>query len=540
MFTALRSQRTRHKTKKADRRFIPGFLGTEGMLEQRTLLSTVIPPTAVQPTYGAAPEVGGPYYYNSYMDVQAIGHGGSAAAYPSWGELEFNYPSPGLGTPTGVSDISSVSLQLNNLDAPGTTNYGAKDGTFSIYVIPDNTVPASSMYLTASGNVGIAALGIPGVTVTSADLVGTWSTTSLNTGYTTFTGSTSGSTSNNSAHVTGTSTADLGSDAISWIKNHINSGQNIRFAVVADDTNFQTDWEGNYSSNYPLLQLGVTTAPDINFQNAPYTVTEADQVPTHTTPLTFNVTRQGTSSDLSNPTTIHWAAANSTCPAGGFTAQSGSVTFPANATTEPVTINFNDISTTQLTGVVNITLSDPGGNTPAPVFYATTTTGTINYAQNVELEISPTNVAVNESAGTVSLTVSRTGSAVATEATTVNYATANGTPYLASNDPTGQAADDAQAGRDYTATSGTLSWAAGDSTSRTITVPILPVETFATTTGLNAGAPPHHRPLPVLHGVAQQSKQRHGDHRRPEHRDHHGQQRVLVRAHLGGHPDHHE
>jgi hypothetical protein len=457
------------------------------MLEQRTLLSTVIPATAVQPTYGAGIESTGPYYVNSWMDVQAVGHGSGAASYADWGELEFNYPTPGLGAGTGVSAISSVSLQIDNTSAQGTANYGAKDGTFSIYVIPNNTVAASSMTLVGSSG-GLGSINVPGVTITSADLVGTWSTTDLPVGYSTYTGSTTGSTSP-SPGVAGSS-AVLGSDAINWITNHINTGQNIRFAVVADDTNFQTDWEGNYSSNYPLLQLGVTTAPDVNFQNAPYTVTEADQVPAHTTPLTFNITRQGTSSDLSNPTTIHWAATNSTVPAGGFTAQSGNVVFPANATSEPVTIKFNDISTTQLTGVVNITLSDPGGNTPAPVFYATTTTGTINYLQNVEVDLSPTNVSVNESAGTVTLTVTRTGSAVGTTATTVNYATANGTPYLASNDPTGQAADDAQAGRDYTATSGTLSWVAGDSTSRTITVPLLDVETFTTTPGLNAGAPP--------------------------------------------------
>ena len=487
MFTSLRSHRTRRKSKKAVRRFSPGFLGTEGMLEQRTLLSTVIPATAVQPTYGAGIESTGPYYVNSWMDVQAVGHGSGAASYADWGELEFNYPTPGLGAGTGVSAISSVSLQIDNTSAQGTANYGAKDGTFSIYVIPNNTVAASSMTLVGSSG-GLGSINVPGVTITSADLVGTWSTTDLPVGYSTYTGSTTGSTSP-SPGVAGSS-AVLGSDAINWITNHINTGQNIRFAVVADDTNFQTDWEGNYSSNYPLLQLGVTTAPDVNFQNAPYTVTEADQVPAHTTPLTFNITRQGTSSDLSNPTTIHWAATNSTVPAGGFTAQSGNVVFPANATSEPVTIKFNDISTTQLTGVVNITLSDPGGNTPAPVFYATTTTGTINYLQNVEVDLSPTNVSVNESAGTVTLTVTRTGSAVGTTATTVNYATANGTPYLASNDPTGQAADDAQAGRDYTATSGTLSWVAGDSTSRTITVPLLDVETFTTTPGLNAGAPP--------------------------------------------------
>ncbi|HKM53977.1 MAG TPA: hypothetical protein VJY33_11250, partial [Isosphaeraceae bacterium] len=247
MFTSLRSHRTRQKSKKTDRRFIPGFLGTEGMLEQRTLLSTVIPATAVQPTYGAGIESTGPYYVNSWMDVQAVGHGSGAASYGDWGELEFNYPSPGLGAGTGVSAISSVSLQINNTSAQGTANYGAKDGSFSIYVIPNNTVAASSMTLVGSSG-GLGSINVPGVTITSADLVGTWSTTNLPVGYTTYTGSTTGSTSSNPTHAAGSS-AVLGSDAISWIENHINSGQNVRFAVVADDTNFQTDWEGNYSSN---------------------------------------------------------------------------------------------------------------------------------------------------------------------------------------------------------------------------------------------------------------------------------------------------
>ena len=74
---------------------------------------------------------------------------------------------------------------------------------------------------------------------------------------------------------------------------------------------------------------------------------------------------------------------------------------------------------------------------------------------------------VNETAGTVTVTVARTGSADA--AASVSYATANGS---------------ATAGTDYTTTSGTLTWAAGDTANKTFTVPILndgvydPNETF--------------------------------------------------------------
>ena len=58
----------------------------------------------------------------------------------------------------------------------------------------------------------------------------------------------------------------------------------------------------------------------------------------------------------------------------------------------------------------------------------------------------------------------------------MNYSTANGTPYV--TDPTNP--DDAQAGRDYTATSGTVTFSAGQTT-QTFTVPLIDVNTFAGT-----------------------------------------------------------
>lgn len=70
---------------------------------------------------------------------------------------------------------------------------------------------------------------------------------------------------------------------------------------------------------------------------------------------------------------------------------------------------------------------------------------------------------VSESAGSVALTVERTGGD--TGIVSVTYSTENNA---------------AVAGKDYTAVSGTLTWASGDGSNKTITVPIINTKTTAT------------------------------------------------------------
>ena len=72
------------------------------------------------------------------------------------------------------------------------------------------------------------------------------------------------------------------------------------------------------------------------------------------------------------------------------------------------------------------------------------------------LQFSAATYSVNENGGSVTITVTRTGGS--NGAVGVSYATSNGT---------------ATAGSDYTATSGTLSWANGDTANKTFSVPII-------------------------------------------------------------------
>src|SRR5262249_28623103 len=75
---------------------------------------------------------------------------------------------------------------------------------------------------------------------------------------------------------------------------------------------------------------------------------------------------------------------------------------------------------------------------------------------NGQLQFSATGYSVNEWAGTATITVTRTGGSDGP--VSVDYVFGGGS---------------ATAGQDYTAASGTLLWAAGDSSSKSFTVPIL-------------------------------------------------------------------
>jgi hypothetical protein len=111
-------------------------------------------------------------------------------------------------------------------------------------------------------------------------------------------------------------------------------------------------------------------------------------------------------------------------------------------------------TSTLAAGTYNVTANYAGDAT-----YKSSTSSkfSLSVQASPALKFSTNAVSMRDSVGTLTLTVQRTGSTLVSA--TVAFATADGT---------------ALAGTDYTATSGNLIWAAGDATSRKISVPILP------------------------------------------------------------------
>ena len=164
---------------------------------------------------------------------------------------------------------------------------------------------------------------------------------------------------------------------------------------------------------------------------------------------TITVTKNGASA-LTHA--ISYATANGTAIAGSdYTLVSSTLSFAPNETSKTFTVTIaND---TAYEGSETFT-----ANLSAPTNGATISTGTATVTIN-DNDIAPnftvTGASFSENAGVVSITVTKTGSTALTH--NVNFATADGT---------------ALAGSDFTATSGTLSFLAAD-TSKTISLTLL-------------------------------------------------------------------
>ena len=165
--------------------------------------------------------------------------------------------------------------------------------------------------------------------------------------------------------------------------------------------------------------------------------------------------------------TVDYAFSGATAVAGkNFTPASGTLSFASKETSKKVSLKvFNDTSTTG-TKTVNLTLSNPKGaivlgepktvvlniNDPNVSSSSSSISSSVSAATTIAL--SATSYGVAENAGSITITVNRTG--VTTGTMGINYGTTNGT---------------AQSGSDYTAVSGSLTFNPGE-TVKTFSVPV--------------------------------------------------------------------
>jgi hypothetical protein len=185
--------------------------------------------------------------------------------------------------------------------------------------------------------------------------------------------------------------------------------------------------------------------PTVQFSAANSSGSEA------TTPASITVTLSAASGQT---VTVNYATADGTATAGSdYTSTSGALTFNPGVTSQTINVPINNDTVVEGNESFTVTLSGPVN----AILGATMThTYTINNDDNAgTIQFSSGTYSVNENGGSILITVSRTGGS--SGAVGVSYATSNGS---------------ATAGSDYTSASGTLSWANGDTSNKTFSVPI--------------------------------------------------------------------
>ena len=196
----------------------------------------------------------------------------------------------------------------------------------------------------------------------------------------------------------------------------------------------------------PKSSATVTVVDDdigITLASAMASVGEGD------TNIVVTVNRSG---GLTNTVTVDFAMTDISATGGtDYTNSNGTLTFTNGVTSQAITIPIVDDSTIESNETFRVTLSNPSSG--VTLISPTNTLVTI-VENDSSLTFTTNTVSPGENA-TVTLTVTRTGGTTGT--VTVDYLTADGT---------------ADAGADYTNTSGTLTFTNGV-TSRTITVPLI-------------------------------------------------------------------
>jgi parallel beta-helix repeat protein len=181
-------------------------------------------------------------------------------------------------------------------------------------------------------------------------------------------------------------------------------------------------------------------------------------------PTAYNVAENGGSVTLTvvrnvgpDPATVDYTTNPGTAsPGSDYTTTAGTLTFAPGDLSETFNVPILDDVAVEGSEQFTATLSNPSPD--ATIGAGNPATVTITDFEPGQVVLSSSTYSVNETGGFVTITVNRVNGSDG--AVSVNYTTAPGT---ATPGP----------GNDYTTTSGTLNWAAGDTAPKTFNVPIL-------------------------------------------------------------------
>jgi len=219
----------------------------------------------------------------------------------------------------------------------------------------------------------------------------------------------------------------------------------VRFSPSsAGSFNKNVTFTGGGGAIVPLSGVGLLV-PQLKFSATNYKVSESSAV------AKITVKRSG---GTASSVTVDYATSDGTAVAGAdYTMTAGTLTFAAGQTSATFNIPIINDTLDELNETINLTLSNPTGG----AILASPSTAAVTITDNDtagQLRFSASKYSVNENAGTATVTVTRSRGAAS--GVSVDYTTSDGT---------------AQAGLDYVAGSGTLTFAAAQ-TSQTFVIPI--------------------------------------------------------------------
>lgn len=271
----------------------------------------------------------------------------------------------------------------------------------------------------------------------------------------------------------GSATAGADYTATSGTLNFIAGQTSATFNVPILDDNLV---EGNetfnltLSSPSPGATLGAQATATVTIVDVEPGVLQLSS-PTYTVAenggsVTITVTRTNGST---NAVAVNYATSNGSATAGAdYTATSGTLNFGVGQTSATFNVPILDDNLVEGNETFNVALSSPTNG--ATLGAQSSSVVTITDFEPGSVQFSAAATQVQEDQGPLVITVTRTGGS--SGPLTVNFATSNGS---------------ATAGSDYTATSGQVTFADGDTAPKTISIPITndhvpePPETFTVT-----------------------------------------------------------